>query len=149
MTVITYDAILDLQTALRTCWGEAGCTGAKPTVDIVWDKKVVGFDSDTTERVLIDPQTEAVKVFALHGDAYWHDLLIKIDVRTYQSGGTPRQNIVVKEVTRIIQNIIRRNAQGFLQVVIGNNVTKNGDFRNMFRHVIDLRYQDVNNHTFV
>jgi hypothetical protein len=149
MTIITYDAILDLQTALCNDWGEAGCAGAKPTVDIVWDKKVVGFDGDITERVIIDPQTESVKPFALHGDTYWHDLLVKVDVRTYQSGGITRQNIVVKEVTRIIQNIIRRNAQGFIQVVIGNNTTKNSDFRNMFRHLIDLRYQDANDHTFV
>lgn len=142
---ITYDAILDLQTALTCDWNT--CTsGTAPTVDLVWDKKVVGFDSDTTERVIITALGEPIKPFALHGDAYWHDLAIKVDIRTYQSGGITRQNVVVKEVERIIKNIIRRAA--FLQVVIGKGETRNQDYRNMYRHLIDLTYQDVSNHTF-
>ena len=148
--MITYDAILDLQTALTCDWDEgATCAGAAPTVDLVWDKKVVGFDGDVTERIIITPLSEPIKPFALHGDAYWHDLVIKIDVRTYQSGGITRQNVVVKEVDRIIKNIIRRTAEGFLQVVILKGETRNQDYRNMFRHIIELRYQGVKDHTFV
>lgn len=149
MTVITYDAIDDLKCALCTQWNATCIGGTKPKIDIVWDKKVVGFDSDNTERIIISPMPEAIKVFALHGDAYWHDLLIKLDIRSYKSGGTTRQNAIVKEVTRIIQNILRRDGQGFLQVIIAKSETKNQDYRNMYRHMIDLKYNDVNNHTFV
>lgn len=149
MTIITYDAINDLQCALCTQWDATCLGGTKPAIDIVWDKKVVGFDGDSTERVIIEPLTEPIKPFALHGDAYWHDLHIKIDIRSYKTGGTTRQNAIVKEVTRIIQNIIRRDSTGFLQVVLNKSETRNQDYRNMYRHMIDLTYNDVENHTFV
>ena len=149
MTIITYDAICDLKSAICTQWNATCAGGTKPAIDLVWDKKVVGFDGDSTERVIIEPLSEPIKPFALHGDAYWHDLLIKIDIRSYKNGGISRQNQIVKEVTRIIQNIIRRSAQGFLQVTWNKSETRNQDYRNMYRHIIDLKYSDVNTHTFV
>ena len=149
MSVITIDAVLDLKCAFDSDWDATCLGGAKPSTDIIWDKKVVGFDSDTTERIIIQPLGEPVKPFALHGDAYWHDLMIKIDIRTYKTGGINRHNEVIKEVDRIIKNIIRRNTQGFLQVIIGKHETRNADYRNMYRHLIDIKYQDVSNHTFV
>lgn len=141
--------MLDLKCALSTCWGDAGCAGTAPTVDLVWDKKVVGFDSDTTERIIINASPESVQAFALYGTAHWHKVLITLDIRTYQTGGITRQNIVVKEVARILKNMIRRNTQGFLQVIIGKSETKNQDYRNMFRHIQELIYDDVSSHTFV
>jgi len=149
MTIITYDAIDDLKTALCAQWDATCAGGVKPAIDLVWDKKVVGFDGDSTERVIIEPLSEPIRTFDLHGDAYWHDLYVKIDIRSYKTGGTTRQNIIVKEVTRIIQNIIRRDTQGFLQIILTKSETRNQDYRNMYRHIIDLKYQDVNNHTFV
>jgi len=145
--MITYDAILDLKTALTCDWG--CCVGATPTTDLVWDKKVVGFDGDVSERIILTPLGEPVIPFALHGDAYWHDVVIKVDIRTYQSGGITRQNVVVKEVDRIIKNMIRRNTGDLLQIVILKGETRNQDYRNMFRHIIELRYQGVKDHTFV
>jgi hypothetical protein len=150
MTIITYDAVDDLKSALCSQWNATGIGGCKPVISLVWDKKVAGFGSGNKNgMILIEPLAEKINTFALHGDAYWHDLLIKIDIRSYKTGGSTRQNIIVKEVTRIIQNIIRRNSQGFLQVVLAKSETRNQDYRNMFRHLIDLTYQDVNTHTFV
>ena len=152
MTIITYDAIDDLKSALCAQWNATSAGGAKPSIDIVWDKKVVGFDGDSSgnqERIIIEPLSEPIKPFALHGDAYWHDLLIKIDIRSYKDGGTTRMNAIVKETSRIIHNIIRRDAQGFLQVVIAKSETRNQDYRNMYRHMIDLKYSAVKSHTFV
>ena len=148
MTIITYDAIDDLKCALCTQWDATCAGGTKPAIDIVWDKKIVGFDSDI-ERIILEPLAEPIKVFALHGDAYWHELMIKIDIRSYKTGGTIRQNVIVKETTRIIQNIIRRTGTGFLQVIIKKSETRNQDYRNMYRHIIDLVYNDVNSHSFV
>ena len=149
MTIITYDAINDLRSALCAQWDATCVGGTKPSIDIVWEKKVVGFDGDSTERVIIEPLSEPIKPFALHGDTYWHDLLIKLDIRSYKTGGTTRQNAIVKEVTRIIQNIIRRDSQGFLQIQLKKSETRNQDYRNMYRHIIDLQYQAVKDHTFV
>jgi len=147
--MITYDAICDLKCALCTQWDATCAGGTKPTIDIVWDKKVVGFDGDVTDRIIISPLTERIDPFDLFGKAHWHELLVKIDIRTYKPGGVARMNQVAKEADRIIKNIIRRNAQGFLQVVIAKSETRNQDYRNMYRHLIDLKYQDVNTHTFV
>lgn len=149
MTIITYDAICDLKSSLCTQWDATCAGGTKPTIDFVWDKKVVGFDGDSTERIMIEPLSEPIKPFDLHGDAYWHDLYIKIDIRSYKSGGITRQNQIVKEVTRIIKNIIRRSPQGFVQVILNKSETRNQDYRNMYRHMIDVTYQDVESHTFV
>lgn len=149
MTIITYDAICDLKTALCAQWNATCAGGTKPTIDFVWDKKVVGFDGDSTERIMIEPLSEPIRPFDLYGAAYWHDLLIKIDIRSYKSGGITRQNQIVKEVTRIIKNIIRRSSAGLLQVSINKSETRNQDYRNMYRHLIDLKYSDVNSHTFV
>jgi len=149
LTIITYDAICDLKCALCTQWDATCLGGTKPAIDLVWDKKVVGFDGDSTERIIIEPLSEPIKSFDLYGRAYWHDLHVKIDIRSYKAGGTTRQNAIVKEVTRIIQNIIRRDAEGFLQVVLNKSETRNQDYRNMYRHMIDLTYNDVNTHTFV
>ncbi len=148
MTIITYDAIEDLKCALCTQWDATCLGGKKPEIDIVWDKKLVGFDGEV-ERIILEPLAEPIKVFALHGDAYWHELMIKVDIRSYKTGGTTRQNEIVKETTRIIQNIIRRTGTGFLQVIIKKSETRNQDYRNMYRHIIDLLYNDVNNHSFV
>ena len=149
MTIITYDAIDDLKTALCTQWDATCVGGTKPTIDFVWDKKVVGFDGDSTERIMIEPLSEPIKPFDLYGTAYWHDLLIKIDIRSYKTGGITRQNQIVKEVSRIIKNIIRRSSAGLLQVSINKSETRNQDYRNMYRHLIDLKYSDVESHTFV
>jgi hypothetical protein len=145
-----YDAILDLQSALCTQWNACACVcaGAKPTIDFEWDKKVVGFDGDNTERVIIKPLKEKIKIFDIYGRAHWHDVPIILDVRSY-TGGITRQNVIVKEVIRIIKNIIRRSAQGFLQVIIRDSETRNTDYRNMFRHLITLEYQDVDTVTFI
>lgn len=146
--MITYDAIADLKCALCTQWDATCAGGTKPTIDLVWDKKVVGFDGDNTERIIIEPLTESIDPFDLFGKAHWHELLVKIDIRTY-SNGTTRQNEVVKEVSRILKNIIRRSSQNFLQVIIAKSETRNQDYRNMYRHLIDLKYQKVQTHTFV
>jgi hypothetical protein len=145
----TYDAINDLKCALCTQWdGGPACAGAKPTIDFVWDKKLVGFGCDTTERIIIQPLKEDIKIFDLFGHAYWHDVPVKIDIRSY-NGGITRQNVIVTEVIRIIKNIIRRNVQGFIQVVIKGSETRNQDFRNMFRHIVTLQYEDVDTVAFV
>jgi hypothetical protein len=150
MTIITYDAVDDLKSAICSQWDATCVGGCKPDISLVWDKKVTGLGSGNQKgMIIIEPQGESIRPFALHGDSYWHELLIKIDIRSYKTGGPTRHNQIVKEVTRIIQNIIRRDTQGFLQVAFAKSETRNQDYRNMFRHLIDLKYSDANSHTFV
>lgn len=143
---ITYDALDDLKAKLIAQWNATGAGGTQPTINIIWDKKEVGLDANQ-EEVLLTPVLETVKPFDLYGRAYWHEIPIKIDIRSWTT--IARHEIIVKEVERIIQNIIRRNADGFIDLIYMDSESYNPDYRNMFRHVITLKYRSAVNHTFV
>ncbi len=139
---ITYDAVDDIKSVIDTNWKE----GQEPRLELVWDIKAVGFGSSRQEVVYITPLTEQIKPFDLFGKAYWQELPIKLDVRTYRN--IKRHKEVVKELHRIIKNIIRRDTQGFLQVVLKSSEPVNTEIRNMFRQVITLHYISVETFTF-
>jgi len=148
MTVITYDAIEDLKNAIINDWNKGSLNaGQKPRVREIWEAKVVGFSNDRREDILLTPLPESIRPFALFGKHYWHEVPINIDIRTYAS--IARHNTVVKEVARIIKNIIRRSTQGFTDIIIESSTSNNADYRNMFRHTIKLRYRSSQGHDFV
>jgi len=148
MTIITYDAITDLKDALNNDWNLNKVNSApKPDIQLIWDVKSTGYGSGTRPRILIQPSVEKIKPFDFFGANYWHDVPIKVDIRSYK--GMEQHNDIVKTVSDIILNIIRRANNGFLQVLITGNESFNHEYRNMYRHVITLKYQDVNSHTFV
>jgi len=142
MTVITYDAVTDIISALTTDWGAA----PTPTVAREWDTRSVGLDPDTGERIIVKALPEMIKPFQLHGDNYWHEVPIKIDIRTYST--IVRHNTVVQEASRIIKNILRRSAQGFVDVIIIGSEEESYKVRNMFRHIITLKYRTNKAFTF-
>ena len=139
---IIFDAVDDIICAIKSDW-KAG-----PTLRIepVWEVKTVGFGSSRQEVIYVTPLTEQIKPFDLFGKAYWQELPIKLDVRTYRN--IKRHTDVVKELHRIIKNIIRRDAEGFLQVVLKSSEPANTEIRNMFRQVITLHYISVETFTF-
>ncbi len=139
---IIYDAVEDLRKEIDTKWKE----GAEPRIEFVWDIKAVGFGSSRQEVIYITPLVEQIKPFDLFGKAYWQELPIKLDVRTYRN--IKRHSEVVKELHRIIKNIIRRDTQGFLQVVLKSSEPVNTEIRNMFRQIITLHYISVETFTF-
>ena len=145
---ITYDAVEDMITELSTAW-DAGTNsaGAKPRIREVWNVKVVGFGGGKAEEIIITPRDEIIKPFQLHGDTYWHKLPMEIDIRVFSS--VRRLNTIVDEVERIVKNMIRRDQQGFTQVVITASKTKVPEYRNVFRHIIYLTYEAAKAHTFV
>ena len=98
------------------------------------------------ERIIIEPLNEDIQLFALHGDAHKHELLIKIDMRSYST--LARQNAIVKEVSRIVKNIVRRDSQGFLDIRPKGIQTLSPELRNMFRDVMTIIYRHVEDHTF-
>ena len=139
---IIYDAVDDIICAIKTQWKG----GATLRIEPVWEVKAVGFGSSRQEVMYVTPMTENIKPFDLFGKAYWQELPIKLDVRTYRN--IKRHKEVVKELHRIIKNIIRRDADGFLQVVLKSSEPVNTEIRNMFRQVITLHYISVETFTF-
>ena len=147
MTSILYDAMDDLKDAFISCWNDTNNGGAKPLVELVWERKVTGFGNSKRDTILIEPIKEAITPFQLHGDTHWHELPVKLDIRTYK--GKDRHDQVMKESSRIVKNIIRRSNKNFLDVIIKDIEPLTKDYRNMFRDVITLRYRDVESHSFV
>ena len=139
---IIYDAVEDIRNELDTRWKQA----REPKIEEVWDIRAVGFGSSGQEVIYITPLTENIKPFDLFGKAYWQELPITLDVRTYTN--IKRHKEVVKEIHRIIKNIIRRHNQGFIQVILKSSEPMNTEIRNMFRQIITIHYISVESFTF-
>jgi len=139
---ITYDAVDDIICAIKSDWTE----GPTLRIEPVWEVKAVGFGSSRQEVLYVTPMTEKIVPFDLFGKAYWQELPIKLDVRTYRN--IKRHKEVIKELHRIIKNIIRRDSQGFLQVVLKSSEPVNTEIRNMFRQIITLHYISVETFVF-
>lgn len=142
-SLITYDSIINLQSELCSAWTEA----PKPKIQFIWEEKAVGIGGTKKEYIFITPINETIKAFQLHGDVWWHEVIIKVDIRTWSN--LTRHNTVVKEVARIIKNIIRNSDDNFVDVLIMGSESKTPEYRNIFRHVITLRYRSGESHTFV
>ncbi len=144
---ITYDVVADLKTRLCTDWGM--CVTPKPKFDFIWDEKSTGLVGSIQERVLIQPLQEKIVSFQLHGDAWKHELPVKIDIRTYKTLAI--HNTVVKEVGRILKNILRR-AGGtpvpFIDAHLRGFESLDEKYRNFFRGVFTIVYRDVTAFTF-
>lgn len=148
MTVITYDVVIDLKQEFRDAWNSIKvCNAPKPDIQIVWDIKSTGFGGGTKARIYLTPLAETIKPFQLHGDAHWHELVVKIDVRSYR--GLSIHNNIVKTVSNILKNIIRRGAEGFLDVIIMGSEDMSAEMRNKYRTVLTVKYRDVESFTFV
>ncbi len=145
--LILYDVVADLKTRIVTDWGM--CAGTVPKVDFIWDEKATGFVGSTREIILIQPLKEVITAFQLHGDVWRHDIPVKIDIRTYTT--LARQNAVVKEVGRILKNILRRAGASpvpFIQAYLRGYESIDEKYRNMFRGVFTIMYLDVTGFTF-
>ena len=145
---ITYDVVQDLKTALTCDWNP--CTVAVPSVEFMWDVKATGFAGSVQNTVIIQPLKETINTFALHGDAWIHELPVKIDIRTYTS--LANHNLVVKEAGRVLKNIIRRAGATpvtFLDALLKGYESDDADYRNLFRGSFTIVYRDVTAFTFV
>jgi len=148
-SLITYDAVLNLQTELMCQWNMCSCNpaGSTPSVCLVWEEKAVGIGNVKQEFIFIEPINESIKPFQLHGDTYWHEVIIKIDIRSWTD--LTRHNVVVKEVSRIVKNIIRNADDNFIDVITIGSESKTPEYRGIFRHIITLKYRSAESHLFI
>jgi len=98
---------------------------------------------------LVQPLKEQIESFQLHGDSWKHELPVKVDIRTYKT--LVIQNTVVKEVGRILKNILRRATATpvpFIDAHLRGGESYDADYRNMFRYVFTIVYRDITPFTF-
>ena len=133
MTIITYDALDDVISLIKSKWSNL----RPPTISKVWDKRTVGFIDDRSDQVILSPKGESVQIFGLGGSSYFHDQLIELEIRTYQD--IDRHNSVVKEIAKIIKDNITGSTYTDLRII--SSLSKNFQYRNMFSYVLTISYR--------
>jgi hypothetical protein len=140
MGIAVYDVIDDFIAMINDNWGSAGDAGLAPRLEKIWEEKKVGFVDDRRDIVVVEPVDESIKYFGLYGSDFLHSPLIKVDIRSYQD--SIRHNDIVNEISRIIKSQIRRT--GFVDVRVMSSKSLNSLYRNLFRHVLEVRYRKLN-----
>ena len=138
MAIATYDVIDDILSMLKTKWNTS--TGGQiPRIERIWDEKTIGFGDMEVKKgiILIEPMNEGIKYFSLGGTNHLHAIDITLDIRSYQT--IDRHNELVKEVARVIKDQITRT--GSVDIRITGTEPLSRLYRNMFRHMIRLRYR--------
>ena len=138
MGIATYDVIDDVISMLKTKWNTS--TGGQiPRIERIWDEKTIGFGDMEVKKgiILIEPMNEGIKYFSLGGINHLHAIDITLDIRSYQT--IDRHNELVKEVARVIKDQITRT--GSVDIRITGTEPLSRLYRNMFRHMIRLRYR--------
>jgi hypothetical protein len=140
MGISVYNVIDDFINMINDEWGSAGDAGITPRLEKVWEEKKVGFVDDRRDIVVVEPVDEDIKYFGLYGSDFLHSPLIKVDIRSYQD--STRHNDIVNEISRIIKSQIRRT--GYVDVRVMSSKSLNSLYRNLFRHVLEVRYREIN-----
>ena len=65
MGTITYTALDDLINLLHNNWGGSGDAGREPVFEKSWERRSVGFGSDTREGVFVTPRQENIQYFGI------------------------------------------------------------------------------------
>ena len=140
MASITYSALDDLIALLHNGWGGSGDAGREPLFQKAWERRSVGFGSDTREVVFITSRQENIQYFGLHGDNFFHDLFVDLDIRSYYD--EERHNIIVKEVIRIIKANVRGTTTfPYTDLRIMSSYSRSETVRNMYNHMISVSYR--------
>lgn len=121
--------------------------GKEPTFSTKWKKKVVGHIKKAYDEVIIELDTEDPKIFSLISGIgadskfnydWLHDISVTIDV--YTSVSEDRCLQIVDEIVRILKNnvVTTINGRDYIQILPGNIISLNEEFRNIFRYNIDV-----------
>jgi len=134
---LTYDAMEDCITMLKDGW-TAGTQ--LPDVKALWKEKSAGFIDDRRDMILVYPRRERIEYFGLYGSDFLHHVDIQIECWTYMSQN--RLNNLVKEVTKIIKDNIRRT--NFVDLMITGSLSQSDTYRNIWKHVLQAKYRKIN-----
>lgn len=126
-------------------WQSTG--GKKPTFSTKWKKKAVGVGARVYDEVIVELDTEDPRIFSLISGVgadgkfnydWLHDISVTIDV--YTSVSEERVLELVDEIVRILKNniVTTINNRDYIQILPGNIVSLNEEFRNIFRYNIDV-----------
>jgi len=138
MAIATYDVIDVVISMLKTKWNTS--TGGEiPRIERIWDEKTIGFGDMGIKKgiILIEPMNESIQYFSLGGTNHLHGIDLTLDIRSYQS--LNRHSELVSEVARIIKDQITRTGSVDLRITGTEPLSRL--YRNMFRHMIRLRYR--------
>ena len=75
MGIITYDAVDEIKSLLKTKWSSI----RPPMVSAIWDKRTVGFMDDTKDQLIIYPKDEVINYFGLNGSNFWHEQILELE----------------------------------------------------------------------
>ena len=133
MGIITYDAVDEIKSLLKTKWSSI----RPPMVSAIWDKWTVGFMDDTKDQLIIYPKDEVINYFGLNGSNFWHEQILELEIRTYKD--IKRHNEVVKKVVNVIKdNIIGTN---YTDLRVIGSYSKNYLYRNMYSYVLTISFR--------
>ena len=140
MAIATYDVIDDVTSMLKTKWNTS-LGGVIPRIERIWDEKTIGFGDMSIKKgiILIEPMNESVQYFSLGGTNHLHGIDLTLDIRSYQS--LDRHSELVSEVARIIKDQITRTGSVDLRIMGTEPLSRL--YRNMFRHMIRIRYRKI------
>lgn len=130
MGIFTYDAVTIIQDLITNKWKDI----RPPRISAIWDKRSVGFMDDRRDELVIYPKNEVINYFGIGGQAFWHDQLLELEIRTYRD--IKRHNEVVKKVADIIKENITGTGYADLRVV--SSFSKNYLYRNMYSYILTL-----------
>jgi len=124
-----------------------GTGGKIPDITAQWGKKVVGLGTNKYQEIIISLDSEDPKIFSLISsigvdgkfDYDWlHDISITLDIRT----GTSETRVLqlVSEVVKILKNNVVTTIDNteYVQILPGNVVSLNEEYRNLFRYTVDV-----------
>ena len=140
MGTAMYDSLEDMRTLLKDKWGTTSLSNDTPDIQVVWERKVVGFADYARDTILLQPKTEKIDYFGLYGSDFLHHVEIQIDIWSYMN--QTRLDNMVKEVTKIIKNNIRRT--DFVDLMLMTSVSSSDTYRNIWKHVLTARYRKLN-----
>ena len=140
MAIATYDVIDDVLSMFKTKWNTSS-GGQIPRIERIWDEKTIGFGDMGIKKgiIIIEPMNESIKYFSLGGTNHLHGVDLTLDIRSYQS--LDRHSELVSEVARIIKDQITRTGSVDLRIMGTEPLSRL--YRNMFRHMIRIRYRKI------
>lgn len=141
MGTATYDTVDDIKSLIESDWNIGSINaGTMPRVVKIWDEKTVGYGDSRMPIVLVQPKSEDIEYFNLYGTDFLHEVTISLDIRTYLN--IENHSKAVSEIDRIIKENVRRT--NFVDLRVVSSEPLSHLYRNMFRHVLEIKYRKMN-----